>query len=447
MAHEANVHVRNGNMSGESGKVEPVHFIMEKLDEIEESLKAVRTEQETLRASGEALTTEQKQSSIQLASQINEMAMFRRYLERQDAAKSAGNKFYTSLDGTAPFKDPRRMAFAMNCLDHINVAKTGDLSQRGRFDPEGWKRQQTEGTNNLGAYTVSTPQLEMITELMEQYGVALSRCRVLRMGKKTLDIPTLATRPTVYWTGEGVAPGETAPITSSGAPTGGTITESPTLFGRPSLVAKRMMLIDTITGEVDEDSAPMLSDWLPDVVAVAFSKETDRVVLAGDVSGAGDPFNGILFDSTVQTKTLAGATFASLTYDELIDTIDTPSPFALGNAVWVLSTSINLLLRKMKDGQDRPLWQEMAMGDPNTLFGFPLVRSEVMPVIGDSGATTPFIIFGDLRFQAIGVRNDLAIDFSREADYKRGNIVMRAMQRLSTGTLIGSALSKVVTHA
>jgi len=333
-------------------------------------------------------------------------------------------------------------------LDHIHAARTGE---HGKFDKEGWTRQQQTGVSADGGYLVYPEYLEMLTQLEETYGVSQRLFRIVRMGKNVMNLPVLDTRPTAQWVDEGVGPGESGPLTAVGGPTSGTLTEAnqKTTFVRPALTTKRLMLLDTISGDVDEDSAPSLGDILPDIVALSFAKEKDRVAFNGRAAaqGGSDPFSGLLWHPDVQVLTLSGTAFSGLSYDNLVDCIDTPSPFALGNARWLYSTSLSLLIRKIKDSQDRPLWQEMAMGDPNTLFGFPIERSEVMPTVADTAAATGFVAFGDFRFFAMGIRNDFQLDFSREADFRRGNVVMRAQQRVAFVPLIGNAMARIVTHA
>lgn len=421
-ANAGHVKVQRGNMPGGQ---EPLHYITEKLEQFIEENESNR--EELLRSTTE-VTAEVKQLSESLAHQAEELLRLKNWCDEQDRVKPVGHKLYTPMDGAKPLKDPRRHDFAMFCLDGI----TFRLSGEAKFQSEAWKRAQTINTVAEGGYLVHPEQQEMITQLVERYGAARRLLRIIPMNKNEMRVPTLVGRPQVYWPDEGQAPGSESAVT----------------FGRPAITAKRMMAVDTLSIEVEQDSAPMLSDFIPDVFAVAVSKEEDKQAFTADAPA--DPFDGLLNIAGVQELTLGSGqtTYASITYDDIIDVINKVSAHALGNCSFLMSTSLVLALRKLKDSENRPLWTEMVQGDPNRIFGFPLVRSEVMPTTSVvSQAGTPFMLFGDFTFHAMGTRMDLTVDFSREADFKKGNIVMRLMQRVGYQLLLGEAIARVKTAA
>jgi HK97 family phage major capsid protein len=77
------------------------------------------------------------------------------------------------------------------------------------------------------------------------------------------------------------------------------------------------------------------------------------------------------------------------------------------NASWMMTRGTVGLVRKFKDGEDRPLWQPSTqLGQPDTLLGYAVDEDEYMP---DVGADTYAVGFGDwkrtyLIVDRIGVR-------------------------------------------
>ncbi|MEV8245030.1 phage major capsid protein [Streptomyces rochei] len=102
----------------------------------------------------------------------------------------------------------------------------------------------------------------------------------------------------------------------------------------------------------------------------------------------------------VQTNAVVGVTGAagqvdSVTYDDLIDLIHSVDPaYRLGGrAGWMLHDTTLGTARKLKDGQNRPLWEpSVQVGVPDTLLGYRYTVNQNMPVMG---AGTKSILFGD----------------------------------------------------
>lgn len=406
---------------------EPLSLVLGKLDEMQDKTQRQIDE---LKAQTEALTAAQASHLEALESAKQNYATLRTWADEQDRRKPVGQKTYDPMAGRATADVAVRDEFARWCLDIASFRIDG----AARGFSESFKRTQSEGSTSGGGYLVHPEQAQFVTQLIEKYGAARRLCRAFPMQKNEMRVPTLVTRPTVYWPGESTAPNQSA-----------------VAFGRPAITAKKLVAIDSMSLEVDEDAVPMLRDFIPDVFAIAVAKEEDKQAFVGD-TGNSDPFDGLLKISGVQELVLANGqdTYAEITYDDLISTMNTVSAHALLNAncKWLMSTSMALALRKVKDSQNRPLWGDMSQGDPNTLFGFPIVRSEVMPATSDvSQADKPFLLFGDFSFHAMGIRNDLAVDFSRDVEFKEAAIVMRVMERIGFQLLIGTAIARVKTHS
>jgi HK97 family phage major capsid protein len=102
----------------------------------------------------------------------------------------------------------------------------------------------------------------------------------------------------------------------------------------------------------------------------------------------------------VQTNATTGVTGAtgqttSITYDDLIDLIHSVDPIYRnsGRARFMLHDTTLGTIRKLKDGQNRPLWEpSVQVGVPDSLLGYGYTVNQDMPTMAASAKS---ILFGD----------------------------------------------------
>lgn len=72
-----------------------------------------------------------------------------------------------------------------------------------------------------------------------------------------------------------------------------------------------------------------------------------------------------------------GTATAAITYDGLVDAVSGLKGGYQNGAVWMLNKKAVAALRKLKDKQDRPIWQEsLIAGQPSILLGIPVVQND-----------------------------------------------------------------------
>lgn len=72
-----------------------------------------------------------------------------------------------------------------------------------------------------------------------------------------------------------------------------------------------------------------------------------------------------------------GTASAAITYDGLVDAVSGLKGGYQSGAVWMLNKKAIAALRKLKDKQDRPIWQEsLIAGQPSILLGIPVVQND-----------------------------------------------------------------------
>ena len=340
-----------------------------------------------------------------------------------------GGKFYMPIDGRA-VNDPGTVKTGELILDYVRAAK-------GQKEKHGWSsRAQVEGTTTDGGFAVPVEQANEIINLLQTAGLARQICRRVPMSRQQMKLPTGANGPSIYWPDESTAPAAEAKVTML----------------QPVLTAKKMLAIDTISIELDEDADSSFMQFLVDTFTNAVALEEDRQMFAASsAAGSVDVFTGVLFQAGVNEVTLGSGSvsFHQLDYAALINVFDGAHERAQEDGVWVMSNyTWNMIRRELVTTQKEPLMAMVPNAGGQTLFGRPVRLSSVMPRKAQSGAAKCFVAYGDFqKYALLGDRRSFAIDVSPHADFKSGNLVMRFMERIAVQYAYQSSFSRLKTAA
>ena len=248
-------------------------------------------------------------------------------------------------------------------------------------------RAQSSGTTTTGGYAVPQGFWSTVTETMKAYGGILAAAQVL-----TTDSGNQMPWPTVDDTSNvGAILAENTQITAQDI-----------TFGQNNLGAY------TYTSKLILASLQFLQDTAIDAEAFIARQVGIRLgrALAAHLAtgtGTGQP-KGIAGSAGFATgKTGANGQTTSVIFDDLVDLIHSVDPAyrQTGTCKWVLADSSLKVIRKLKDGQNRPLWEpSVQAGQPDTLLGYGLVVDNGMPTMAASAKS---IAFGDI-FSGLVVR-------------------------------------------
>lgn len=109
-------------------------------------------------------------------------------------------------------------------------------------------------------------------------------------------------------------------------------------------------------------------------------------------TGSGQP-NGIVTAAASGKVGTTGQT-TSVIYDDLIDLIHSIDPAYRRGSKWMANDSSIKVVRKLKDSQNRPLWEpSVQAGQPDTLLGYPVVTNNDVAAMA---ANAKSILFGAL---------------------------------------------------
>jgi len=139
------------------------------------------------------------------------------------------------------------------------------------------------------------------------------------------------------------------------------------------------------------DSAFDLESWLAGVLGRRIGRIQNTHFTTG--TGSSQP-EGVQTNATIGKTGATGQT-TSVTYDDLIDLIHSVDPAYRnsGRAQFMLADGTLAAARKLKDGQNRPLWEpSVQVGVPDGLLGYKYTINTDMPAMA---ANAKSILFGD----------------------------------------------------
>jgi HK97 family phage major capsid protein len=139
------------------------------------------------------------------------------------------------------------------------------------------------------------------------------------------------------------------------------------------------------------DNAFDLESWLAGVLGRRLGRAQNQHFTTG--TGTAQP-EGVQTNAVIGKTGTTGQT-TSVTYDDLIDLIHSVDPAYRnsGRAQFMLNDTTLAAARKLKDGQNRPLWEpSIQVGVPDGLLGYGYTINQDMPVMA---ANAKSILFGD----------------------------------------------------
>ncbi len=145
-----------------------------------------------------------------------------------------------------------------------------------------------------------------------------------------------------------------------------------------------------VPSELFDDSAFNVASMLGSMLGERLARGSNRKYTVG--TGRNQP-TGFVTRATVG-KT--GASQTAISVDDVLDLEHSVDPAYRMGAAWMLHDNILLLLRKLKDGEGRPLWQQsMTEGAPDRLNGYPIGINQHMADAAIASAKT--LAFGQFK--------------------------------------------------
>ena len=292
-------------------------------------------------------------------------------------------------------------------------------------------------TNSEGGFTVQTDVASSVLDALKAYGGMRSVATVIQ---------TAMGNPMSFPTSDGTS--EVGEVIAENT----TATDADVSFGTKSLpVYKYSSKVVTVPFELLQDSSVDIEAFVQNRLVTRLGRITNTHFTTGD--GSAKPTGIIAAAGTGVTAANSSSQVTAITYDSVVDLIHSVDPAyrALGNCRFMLNDSAVKVLRKVKDGQSRPIFVPgyetgVPGGAPDTLCGYPIVVNQD---VASMAASAKSIAFGDFSFYYI--RDVMAVEMFRFTDSaftKKGQVGFLAWMR-SGGNLIdvGGAVKLFVNAA
>ena len=224
-------------------------------------------------------------------------------------------------------------------------------------------------------------------------------------------------------------------------------TDTPSI-DRISIPLHELSALPKASQRLLDDSAFDIEGWLASRIADKFARAEAAAFVSGD--GVDKP-KGFLDHSIVDDGIWSWGTLGyipttadgDVTAESIVDVI-----YALGaeyraNATFVMNSKTAGLIRKLKDNDGRFLWTDgLAMGQPATLMGYPVLICEDMP---DAAAGSNSVAFGDFSAgYTVAERPDLRV--LRDPFSAKPHVLFYATKRVG-GDVSDFAAIKVLKFA
>lgn len=281
------------------------------------------------------------------------------------------------------------------------------------------KANLSEGTTTAGGFLVPEEFKAEILRLQPLYGVIRQNVRILPMAYDIVNIPAADREVTASWVNEG------AQITST----------DPT-FRQVTLTINKLASIPQVTNELLQDANVSVIEFLAMTIAEQFAKAEDTQ----GFNGTGSPFVGALFATGVPQGSHAGGAIA-LSYGDIARFTGQLYANALGNAKFFFHRSMIARIQGLITTAGAPIFGATT----NSLFGYPLVNTEILPT--DATVTgTNYGLFGDLRRGMImGERGSMTMKITEEGTVGGNNLfekdmaALRVIERVALGVCLPSS--------
>ena len=292
-------------------------------------------------------------------------------------------------------------------------------------------------TGSEGGFTVATEVASTVLDALKQFGGMRAVANVIQ---------TAQGNPMNFPTSDGTS--EVGEIVAEN----GTASDADVDFGVKSLpVYKYSSKVVTVPIELLQDSSVDVEAFVRARLVTRLGRITNTHFTTG--TGSSQP-NGIVTAATTGVTASNGTSqVTAVTYDSLVNlqhSVD-PAYRDLGNTRWMFNDTTLREIRKIKDGQSRPIFVPgyeagSPAGAPDRLLGAPIQINQSM---ANMAASAKSILFGDFSFYTI--RDVMSVELLRFTDSafaKKGQVGFLAWMR-SGGNLVdvGGAVKLFVNAA
>ncbi len=338
---------------------------------------------------------------------------------REDAVKSQLDALQAKIDALVGVleKTPATKAgyVAPDGGDgNANIKSFGDFLVALRRNDEkrlhavyGATKDLGEGSGPIGGYLVPQEYSTSLLQVAAQQNQVYSRVQRVPVNRESGTYPALDQffAPTA---GSGQTYGAGG-IDVMKVKAGGTFQETEPSFTMLNWRVNKLGGITEVESELIEDSPFAIEALLRGLFGVAIAARNERNILRG--SGIAEPI-GIL--NATCAIGISDATNARFTWTDVTKMYSRFKSIG-GSPVWIIHPSVWPDIMVMANGSDA-VWQgNLGSGPTNNLNGYPIIVSEHMPQLGQTGS----VLLADLSAYVMFERAGLSIAYSDQVGFKQ----------------------------
>ncbi|KRB73074.1 hypothetical protein ASE01_20070 [Nocardioides sp. Root190] len=335
---------------------------------------------------GDKLSADQEQTYDRLETSYDKLDVDIERQERFEANDAANSKVDRS-GVVAPSDEVDDEEFAKGYTEAFNRWMRGGMNVLGHDDQrvlasgfvkdDAIRNAQGVGTGAAGGYAVPPAFRQKVVE----------KLRAMASMRQYAEVITTETGATLPWpteddATEGAILGENTAASEQDLELG--TNDIGSYMYHSKIVRTSLQLI--------QDSFFDIDDWLSTRLARRIARVQNRHFTVG--TGTGQP-DGLITSAPVG---VTAAAIAAVTYDELVDlteSLDAAYTEGNDNLRFMYNQKFRKGLRKLKDGNQRPLWEpSMQAGTPALLMGYPVAINNYVP---EPAAGAKTVAFGDFR--------------------------------------------------
>lgn len=302
-----------------------------------------------------------------------------------------------------------------NLMNQLNTTiHTADdtVSKDAAYNTAFWDSMHTgilqnilkEGSDGSGGYLVPDTFEEKLVCGIADKNILRHIARTIST-THDLHIPTIRSKGMATWVEEG------KPWTFTDAE-----------YGRITLNAHKLATSIMVSDELLADSAECLETYIEQMFCEAMGECEEESFLCGD--GTDRPL-GLIHQAPVGAVSKAEN---SIDMDDMLSLLYSVKAPYRKNAVWLISESAYIELRKIKTHNGKYVWQpSMTEDEPHRLFGYPVFTTKYLGTV--ASGTKP-ILFGDFNYYWIADHSKRSIKRLSERFADRGMVAFIATHRV-----------------
>lgn len=255
---------------------------------------------------------------------------------------------------------------------------------------------------------IPEPVANEIIQGVTQASAVLNTFRRVTMSSKTVKQPVLSALPNAYWLSSDTGLKQTTEMA----------------WGDQTLTAEELAVIVAVPDAVVSDSAYDIWAEVRPKLIEAFGAKIDQAALFGVDAptswGDGITELAVLAGNSVVEGT--GVDFA----DDISLTLEEVENDGYDVNVVYARRKVRARLRRLRDQNDQPIYQNFQQGSPDSLYG-----NDLLYVRNGSWVNNYEVIVGDRNMAILGVRQDITFKMfdSGVISDDSGNVVLNLMQQ------------------